>query len=251
MISDPFFYAVAIPAVILFGLYKSGVGGALSVPFAPLIALATSPLEAVAIMLPIMLTMDVFAVTAYRRDFDAKTLMLTIPTGILGVAIGGLLAAHVSDAHVRLIIGAVAVSFSLKYWLSSRKAVAARPHKPLKARFWSTVSGFTSTIAHAGGVPYQMYTLPLRLAPRTLAATTAIFLASVNVAKVVPYFLLGLFDTSTLSASLVLSPLAPLSIYAGVYLIRIIPMEPFYKLTYAGVLLVGLKMLWDGLAPLL
>lgn len=251
MLTDPFFYAVAIPAVILFGLSKSGITPAFSIPCVPLLSLAVSPLQAVAIMLPIMLAMDVFAVLAYRRDFDATTLKTTIPTGIVGVAIGGLLAAYVADVHVRLIIGVIAVSFVLRYWLGGNRAREPKPHNPLKARFWSTVSGFTSTVAHAGGVPYQMYTLPLRFTPKTLAATNAMFLAAINVAKLVPYTALGLFDTSTLLTSLVLSPLAPLSILTGIWIVRRIPVEPFYRIAYACVLIIGLKMLWDGISPLM
>lgn len=250
MITDPYFYALAVPAVILFGLSKSGLGAALSIPTVPLISMAVSPLQAAAIMLPIIIAMDAAAISTYWRDFDSTTLKITIPTGILGIAIGWLTAAYVTDAHVKLIIGVIAVSFALNYWLRKGHADEPKPHNPAKGRFWSTVAGFTSFVSHSGGVPFQMYTLPLKFAPRTLVATSVMFFALMNLVKLVPYSALGQFNTGSLLTSLVLSPLAPLSIFAGVRLVRRIPAGPFYQLTYACVLIVGLKMLWDGLTAL-
>ncbi|MEO1197832.1 MAG: sulfite exporter TauE/SafE family protein [Pseudomonadota bacterium] len=251
MISDPSFYLVAIPAVILFGLSKSGLGAALSIPSVPLIALYVSPLEAVAIMLPLMLVMDVVAVTAYRRDFDVRTLKIIVPGGIAGVIIGWLTASIVTDAHVRLMIGVIAVWFALAYWFGGGQQAEPKPHNPLKGRVWSTVSGFTSFVAHAGGVPLQMYTLPLKFDPRLLVGTSAMFLATVNVAKLPAYTALGGYTREVLLTALVLAPIAPIAILAGVWLVKRIPKGPFYQITYAGVLLIGLKMLWDGATGLM
>ena len=250
MIQDPAFYALAIPAVILFGLSKSGLGAALGIASVPLMSLHVSPLQAAAIMLPIIIAMDMTAVASYRRDFDATTLKIALPAGVAGVGIGWLTAAYVNDAHVRLIIGVIAVSFALNYWLRSAGRTEARPHNVAKGGFWSTVAGFTSFVSHSGGVPFQMYTLPLRFSPRVLVGTSVMFFTVINAVKLIPYFALGQFDRANLLTALALAPLAPLSIWAGVWLVRRIPMEPFYKLTYACVLIVGVKLIWDGVSAL-
>ncbi|MEV9275026.1 hypothetical protein AB0168_27325, partial [Klebsiella pneumoniae] len=66
MSESAFFYALAIPAVLLLGLSKGGfVGlGALSLP---LLSMATSPVRAAAILLPILIVQDVVGVWAFRR----------------------------------------------------------------------------------------------------------------------------------------------------------------------------------------
>ena len=250
MITDPAFYWLAVPAVILFGLSKSGLGAALSIPSVPLMAVHVPPLEAAAIMLPIIIVMDAVAVWAYRRDFDTRTLRIVLPAAVGGVGIGWLTAAVVTDAHVRLIIGVIAVSFALHYWFGGGSGAEPRPHDRIKGGFWGTVAGFTSFVSHSGGVPLQMYTLPLKFDPRVLVGTSVMFFAIVNLVKLVPYTALGSFGTETLMTSLVLAPLAPLSIWAGVWLVRRIPAGPFYQITYAGVLVVGIKMLWDGVTAL-
>ena len=58
MIDDPFFYAVAIPAIILTGLAKGGFLAGLGGLAVPIMALAITPIQAAGIMLPILIAMD-------------------------------------------------------------------------------------------------------------------------------------------------------------------------------------------------
>ena len=115
-----------------------------------------------------------------------------------------------------------------------------------KGVFWGIVAGFTSFVSHAGGPPYQMYTLPLRMDKRLFAGTAVVFFSVTNAVKLVPYFLLGQFNTQNLATSAVLLPLAPVATLTGVWAVKRISQEGFYKVTYAAVLLVSLKLIWDG-----
>jgi uncharacterized membrane protein YfcA len=55
MITDPWFYAIAVPAVLLMGLSKSGFLGGFGALATPLMALAVPVPQAAAIMLPLLL----------------------------------------------------------------------------------------------------------------------------------------------------------------------------------------------------
>ncbi|MGB0282895.1 MAG: sulfite exporter TauE/SafE family protein, partial [Neptuniibacter sp.] len=61
MITDPLFYLAAIPAVLIVGISKGGFGGGLGLIAVPMMALVISPVQAAAIMLPILCIMDLFA----------------------------------------------------------------------------------------------------------------------------------------------------------------------------------------------
>ena len=98
--SDPLFWIIAAIAVTLVGLAKGGFTG-VGMVGTPLLALIVPPLQAVAIMLPILLLQDVISVWAYRHHWDAWNLKLLIPGGLIGVAAAGLLAAYVPDAAVQ------------------------------------------------------------------------------------------------------------------------------------------------------
>ena len=83
-----------------------------------------------------------------------------------------------------------------------------------------------------------------------MVGTTVIFFAVINAVKVVPYMWLGLFDARNLATSLVLAPIAPLGIFLGIFLLKRMSDAIFYRICYALVLVVGLKLLWDGFAAL-
>jgi hypothetical protein len=251
MISDPGFYAIAVPVVFLIGLSKGGFLGGIAILGVPLFALAIPPVQAAAILLPILIAMDAIGVWTYRRSVDKANLMIMVPAATLGVAIGWMTAAYVSESHVRLIVGLVALAFTLDHWLGIRPQTKAQGPDPLKGGFWGTLAGFTSFVSHAGSPPVQIYLLPQRLERTVYVGTSVVFFALVNLIKVPPYFLLGQFTGENLAATAVLLPLAPLAIALGIFLVRRVPQEPFYRIAYACVFLVSLKLIWDGSRALL
>lgn len=247
LLSDPWFYAAAVPAVVLVGLSKGGLGGAMALIGVPLMALVVSPVQAAAILLPILVVMDVVSLWTWRGERDPVTLKLMLPAAMLGIGLGWLTAAVVTTGAVRLIVGLVAIAFFAR-WATQGMATVERPtdHNPARAGFWGIVSGFTSFVAHAGGPPYQVYTLPLGQRPALFVGTSVIFFAVVNAVKLIPYFALGQFDATNVTASLVLMPIAPLATLAGAWIVRRMKPEIFYPLMYGMVLIVGAKLVWDG-----
>lgn len=251
MITDPWFYLAAIPAVILIGLAKGGFAGPLSLIGVPLMALTIPAVQAAAIMLPILVAMDVAALWSYRRIYDPLSLKLLLPGAMAGIVLGRLFAASVTDAHVRLMVGFVSVLFVFNYWMGGGEASAPARHNRAKAAFWGTAAGFTSFISHAGGPPFQIYMLPLRLDSRLFAGTAVIFFAVVNAVKLGPYFALGQFSAENLMTSLVLMPLAPVATLVGAWLVRVVDQRIFYRIIYVCMVPVGLKLMWDGLTGLI
>lgn len=249
-IIDPWFYVAAIPAVILVGLSKGGFGGTLAMLAVPILTLAISPIQAAGIMLPILVLMDIVALFAYRGRADWKCLSIMLPAAVVGIMVGWAAAAHVEDNFIRLLVGVTSLIFVADYVLKRRKQAAASGHKPAWGFFWGGIAGFTSFISHTGGPPYQMYTVPLRMPKLLFAGTAVIFFAAVNAIKVVPYFLLGQFDSTNLVTSAVLMPLAIIATLAGVRLIRIINADTFYALIYAFMAVIGLKLTYDGVVNL-
>jgi uncharacterized protein len=240
------FYAIAIPAVIILGLSKSGFGAGLGSLAVPLMALVVTVPQAAAILMPVLLLMDVLGVAAYRKDFDKALLKFLLPCSLLGVLIGTLLF-KVLPAHVVAgVVGAFTLVFLAQRLLFPARADAPPPPKWLGVVL-TTTSGFTSFIAHAGGPPINAYLLPLRLAPVTFAATMAVLFFFVNLAKWLPYAWLGLLDWRNFTASLLLLPFAPIGVWVGVRLARRLSPLWFYRLVHTGMFLTGVKLLWDAL----
>lgn len=247
MITDPLFYLAAIPGVLLTGMAKGGFGGALSMLTVPLMALVISPVQAAAIMLPILICMDIVGLIAWRGIYDSRAIAIMLPAAMLGIAAAWATAAWVTEAHVRLIVGVVSLWFAADYWLGGSKRMEPKPHNRAKGTFWGAVAGFTSFVSHAGGPPFQMYMLPLRLDPKVFAGTAIIVFAVVNAVKVVPYFFLGQFSAANLWTSAVLLPLAPLATLLGVRLVKTVRPDTFYRIVYIALFVISLKLIWDGI----
>jgi uncharacterized membrane protein YfcA len=250
IITDPIFYLAATPAVILMGLAKGGFSG-LGLVAIPLLALVVSPVKAAALMLPILCIQDAVSVWAYRDTFDKRNLFIMLPGALIGIALGWLLAAKVSDEVVKIGVGLISIGFVVLYWRKRSETGDPIPGSVPAGLFWGGLSGFTSFIAHAGGPPFQVHVMPQRLQPQTYVGTSTWFFWAMNLVKLVPYFLLGQFSTENLGTSFALFPLALASTVAGVWLVRRIAAERFYTLIYLLTFAVGLKILWDGLIPLL
>jgi uncharacterized membrane protein YfcA len=249
VITDPWFYAAAIPAVLLVGIAKGGFGTGAGIFATPMMALTIPIPQAAAIMLPILIVMDAVGLWAYRGKFQRENLKLLLAGGVLGIALGALAFRYFSDAWTRVALGAMSVGFVLHYYYFRGVARAIRPSRPA-GFFWSAVSGLTSTLAHAGGPPLSIYLLPLRLEKSVLVGTTVVFFAVVNVVKLVPYTWLDLFDGRNLSTSAALAPLAPVGIFMGYQMMRRVNEVLFYRICYALLLVVGLRLLWEGFARL-
>jgi hypothetical protein len=235
-----------VPAILLMGISKGGFGSGVGILATPLMALTVPTPQAAAILLPILLAMDVTGLAAYRGTFSRENMRLILAGGIAGVALGALTFRFFDEALIRVVLGAISLSFVAYRLLGSPQAAPA-PRSPGKGLFWSTVAGLTSTVAHAGGPPLNIYLLPQQLEKRVFVGTTVIFFAIINAVKLVPYFWLGLFDARNLLTSLVLLPLAPLGIFAGVWLVKRIRQDLFYRICYAMLAVVGAKLLFDGL----
>jgi uncharacterized membrane protein YfcA len=246
LLTDPVFWSVAVPATLLLGMAKSGFLGGFGSLATPMLALVMPVPQAAAIMLPLLLVMDATGLQQLWKHRDGAMLKWLIPAGLVGTGVGTLLFGVLSSKTVAGVVGALTLLFFAQRLLFPPRADATVPSRR-KGFAFGIASGFTSFVAHAGGPPFQAYMLPLRLDPLRYAATSAVFFAAINLSKWIPYAALGLFDARSLGASAALMPLAPLSVWAGVWLTKRISSAWFYRLAYAGMLLAGCKLLWDGL----
>lgn len=249
MTADPYFYLAAIPAVVLVGLSKGGFSGVGSLAL-PILALAISPVEGAAILLPLMLFQDAVGAWAFRREWDRWILAMMLPGAAAGTLLGYLLMRHVSVDAVLFALGFIAFMFAAhRLWIERHGAILAPSTSPgWVGTCFGALSGFASQIALAGGPPFQMWVARRRLAPAVLAGTTSLFFAAINWMKVPAYLALGQFTRDHLLASATLLPVALLSTLAGVWLVRRIDPARFYRLIYLLMALVGLRLMWSGLA---
>ncbi|MGI9272649.1 MAG: sulfite exporter TauE/SafE family protein [Woeseiaceae bacterium] len=253
MITDPWFYAVAIPAVLLYGISKGGFGGGLGAASVPLMALVISPVQAAAILLPILCVMDVFALWAYRGKWIWPELKILLPASLVGIIAGTLLFEYMSAAVVRLIVGIVAIAFTLHFWINKKRSKSSEltDYPRSVGLLGGSVAGFTSFVAHSGGPPFSMYLLRRPLDRTEFVATSVVFFTFANYVKLVPYGWLGQLNTDNLSSSAALVILAPIGVWIGAWLHKRVSDRFFFAFVYALLFIVGIKLVYDGVAAFL
>jgi uncharacterized membrane protein YfcA len=246
LIGDPWFWAAAIPAVVLSGLSKGGLGGA-GATATPLLALVIPPAQAAAIMLVALCIMDIFGIRAYLWRWDRRVLRVIVPAGVAGCVLGALTFRVLDDNWIRILVGVIVLAF-LAYSLFPRKIIV-RP-SDRAGRLWGTVSGFASFITHSGGPPLMIYLLPLRLEKDTFISTCLVYFAVINYAKIPGYVWLGLIDLRNFATAVALVPAGIAGIYLGIWLQRRMDPRWFYRVVYALIFITGAKLLYDGIAGL-
>ncbi|WHS95308.1 sulfite exporter TauE/SafE family protein [Sinorhizobium kummerowiae] len=256
MLPDIDFYLVAVPAVLLVGLSKGGMGEALSLMGVPILSMAVSPVQAAALLLPILIAMDIVSLWIWRKHGDRPTLVMLLPGALAGIVIGWATSAYVPRDALRLIIGLITVVFVLRYvytlWRSRNGApIQPKPQRAGPAALWGSFAGYGSFVAHAGGPPFQIYALPLKLAPREYTGTIVRFFAILNAVKLIPYFALGQLDLSNLKTSATLFPLAMVATACGAWIVRRMKPQIFYPFMYTMAFLAGSKLVWDGLRSII
>lgn len=243
---DGFSLLLVIMSVTLLGVSKAGFGGGGTALALPLMALGMPTELALGVVLPLLLATDVISVAAHRKSMDLRAIRFAVPGAVIGVVIGVLIIDLASPRGIAGTIGALSILFAI-YGLSGRQPDVSGWPRWIGSVF-GVVSGLTSTIAHAGGPPIQVYFLTQGYAPKVFVATSAGFMAVVNLLKLGPFLFIGTLDQEAMGWALTLAPIAILSAFAGVVLARVISKTAFNLTINLLLIATGVKLLFDALS---
>lgn len=246
-ISDPVFYALAIPAVLLVGISKTGVGGSNALGVSLMSFVIAVP-QATAILLPILCLTDLFGLWVFRGKWDWRNLKIMLPGATVGMIVGTLTFRYLDSAMVKALVGGISIWFAIAQFLPMirKREIAPAGRNVLRGGFWAGVAGFTSFISHAGQPPYSIYMIPQRLDKTIFLGTTAVFFAYVNYFKLVPFWWLGQLNTENIATSLVLVPLIPVGLVLGLWIQRKLSPTMFYQVVLFLLAFTGVKLIVDA-----
>lgn len=251
MPSGTLFYLVGGIAVFILGLSKGGFAG-VGMISTPLLALVIGPVAAAGTILPVLLVQDAIAVAMYRRTFNSDILLTMIPGAAIGVLIAFLFAASVPAPAVEIALGVISILFSAQQLNRLMRKPTAGTNAPKR---WLGVlsgvgSGFASMVAHAGTPPFQFYVMPKRLDRDMYVGTSVIFFAATNWMKVPAFSALGQLSYGQLRPALVFLPLAIVSSWLGVRLVRLVDVEKFNLAITLILMCIGITLVGQGVFEL-
>ena len=239
------FFIYVVPAIILYGIAKSGLGGSMTLISIPLMTTIMPLGQALAIVLPILILSDLVAVHRFRKNYDSETLKLIIPCAAIGIFIASMTFTYFSESLLKFIIGAMGFLFAGHYFLFKKKNLISQKKSFSRGGICSVISGFTSFCVHAGGTPLSIYLLPLRMKKEIYVGTRVMFFTCINLIKFPFYINLSIVTLDSIKQSLLLFPLAVLGIVIGYQILKVIEESIFYNIIYILILFSSSKLILD------
>lgn len=241
------FWVLATLSVVFVGIAKAGFGGGVGVVATPLMALTVPVADAAAILLPLLIVCDVFAVAHYRRTFHRRSIKLLLPGAAVGIGVGAAFFGYfaTNERVLQIGLGVLAALFVLYQVVRGvvSEAIAGRHPHASEGVLMGALSGFTSTLAHAGGPPATIYLLPQKLPREIFVGTTVIFFAAVNQIKLIPYVGLDLLTIGHLGTIAVLAPLSYVGVKLGIFLNTRFTDVWFNRIVYSVLLVTGVQLI--------
>jgi uncharacterized membrane protein YfcA len=229
------------------GISKSGFGAGLGVLSLPLMASQSSINEALAILLPLLIAIDLVGLQRFIKNADYRILKLVLIPAMLGMLLGYLFFSAITPKILSLSIGIFTLLFLIQNLVMARLNLKEAKPYPWLGRVMGLVSGFTSFVAHIGGPPITVYMLREKVIPIIYTSTLGVFFAIINFGKLVPYAYLDLLSFHQLSTSILLLPCVPVGVYLGFYLAKRISMRWYYIIVQFFLAVASVKLIADGL----
>ncbi len=230
---------------ILVGFSKGGLGGPVPVALTvPLLTLIIEPQVAVALVLPLLLFADAFALYFYWRQWDRRYIALMLLPGLLGVLTGAAALNAIDAVTLKRIIGALTLlALGFKIVRDQLTSVDYHPRK-WHGYFAGWASGFGSTLANVGAPPFTAYLLlQPHMTPRRFIGTTTLFFAVMNLTKLPAFVHIGNFDLARLQSIAWVFVLIPPAVLVARKLIDRIDQRAFEWLMMVPLLALSVYLL--------
>ena len=104
LITDPHLYLIAIPVVLLTGISRPESPGSSAAWLCRCLHWSSPPLQAAAIMLPILCCIDLFGLGAFRGIYDRRNMPILLTGLAIGIVVGSLIFRFVHQDVLRLLI---------------------------------------------------------------------------------------------------------------------------------------------------
>lgn len=215
---------------ILIGLSKTGLSGA-GLMVVPLMAGIFGGMNSVAVLLPMLIFADIFAVKHYNRHANWKHVIQLLPWALAGIVLATYVGKKINDAQFKQVLAIIIfIGIGLMLWQDLRKSNKSIPDKWWFAALLGLAGGFTTMVGNAAGPIMSLYLLSMRLPKNSYIGTGAWFFFIVNVTKI-PFHVFSwkTINFDTLIIDLVVVPAIIIGVFIGIRIVRLFP-EKIYRI---------------------
>lgn len=232
-------------AAFCVGISKTGVPNLGTLVAAGLAILFPAKLS-VGLLLPMLITADIVAVTVYRHSVIWKHLIRLIPWVLGGIVCGYFILSLVDNRQLSVMLGLIVLVLLAVHLL--KKPLEEKLHvrwfqSPVFHAGLGGLAGFTTMVGNAAGGIMSIYFLAKGLPKREFIGTGAWFFLAVNVIKVPFCIDLGIITKDTLLLNLYMIPIILIGTWVGIRLLNIIPEKLFQVIVMALAAIGGVWLL--------
>ena len=236
-------------AAVLIGVAKGGLASAaaLAVPF---LAIFMNPVEAAALVLPVLIVTDFAALWLYRKDFSKRNVLILLPAMLAGIIIATAIVPFAPEPVLLAFTGLVGLWTVWRRWFGVR-IDGVQEAKVIPGLAWGTIAGITTFITHSGAPPTQAYLVPQNLPRLMFAGTMAITFALANFAKIPSYYALGFFDGLDWPLIAGLAAVGFASTFLGRWMVMTMSDKTYMRVIEVLLLILSIILLYRAASPYL
>ncbi len=222
-------WAVALLASFIVGVHKAGIKG-IGIILVATFAVLFGGKPSTGILLPLLISGDIFAVFYYHRHAEWKYLFKLLPWMVIGVLLGAWFGEGLSENVFKKGMAIIILtSVVIMFWWDQRKSSQVPQHWTFSSGM-GLVAGFTTMVGNLAGSFSNLYFLAMRSRKKNFIGTTAWLFLFINLFKV-PFHVLswGTIHISSLKLNLILLPALILGFLMGVRFVKLFQETHFRK----------------------
>jgi len=229
----------------MIGIAKGGLAtaAALAVPF---LSIFMNPVQAAALVLPVLIVTDAAALWLYRKDWSKRNTAILLPAMFAGIALATVIVPFTPEPVLLAFTGLVGLWAVWRRWFGKQPDQQQQKAEVLPGLFWGGVAGVTTFITHSGAPPTQAYLLPQNLPRMAFAGTMAITFALANFAKIPSYYALGFFEGLDWMLIAGLAVVGILGTVIGRWLVKRLNDQTYMRVIEILLLMLSVILLWKA-----
>jgi len=236
-------YSMMTLGGFILGLSKAGLKG-LGIIVVTLLAIMFSAKESTGILMPMLVSADILAITFYRRSVQWKALVKLLPWMIIGILIGVVVGDRISEDIFRTIMAYTILFSALMMIVWERMKEWNVPDGHLFSGAMGLGAGFTTMIGNLAGAFSNLYFLAMRFPKNAFIGTAAMLFFIVNLFKV-PFhvFTWKTITLHSLTFSAIALPGILLGFWIGLKVVKLFSTRQFHYYIIAVTIIGAIIML--------
>jgi uncharacterized protein len=219
----PGYLVLFLLVAIFLGMAKAGLSG-LGLAIIPVMALIFGAKESTGVILPMLISADIMAVTYWHRHAVWKHIVKILPWVAIGIGIALFVGNSINDNQFRIVMLSVVWIMLILMVVNDlwKKESETIPHNMIFGSFMGLSGGFATMIGNSAGPVFTLYFLAMRLPKKEFIGTSAWLYLIMNTGKL-PLQALVWKNISFVSLfpGFISIPFIALGIYLGIKIVNL------------------------------